>query len=117
MKTIKLKNKHIDYSILIGNGIYKSTGSILKKYLIKKRVFIICDLVVFNLYEKNLSTSLKRSKIEAIFIPIKVDERKKNIATVSTLSSKLCHLILIVRIQLLHLEEVFLAILLVLQQV
>ena len=89
MKTIKLKNKHIDYSILIGNGIYKSTGSILKKYLIKKRVFIICDLVVFNLYEKNLSTSLKRSKIEAIFIPIKVDERKKNIATVSILSSKL----------------------------
>ena len=89
MKTIKLKNKHIDYSILIGNGIYKSTGSILKKYLIKKRVFIICDLVVFNLYKKNLSTSLKRSKIEAIFIPIKVDERKKNIATVSTLSSKL----------------------------
>jgi 3-dehydroquinate synthetase len=52
MKTIKLKNKHIDYSILIGNGIYKSTGSILKKYLIKKRVFIICDLVVFNLYKK-----------------------------------------------------------------
>ena len=89
MKTIKLKNKHIDYSILIGNGIYKSIGSILKKHLIKKKVFIICDLVVFNLYEKNLSTSLKRSKIEAIFIPIKVDERKKNIATVSTLSSKL----------------------------
>ena len=52
-------------------------------------MFIICDLVVFNLYKNNLSTSLKRSKIEAIFIPIKVDERKKNIATVATLSSKL----------------------------
>ena len=89
MKTIKLKNKHINYSILIGNGIYKSAGSILKKCLIKKRVFIICDLVVFNLYKNNLSTSLKRSKIQAIFIPIKVDERKKNMATVSKLSSKL----------------------------
>ena len=89
MKTIKLKNKHINYSILIGNGIYKSTGSILKKYLINKRVFIICDLVVFNLYKNNLSTSLKRSKIQAIFIPIKVNEKKKNISTVSKLSSKL----------------------------
>ena len=37
MKTIKLKNKQINYSILIGNGIYKGTGSILKKYLIKKQ--------------------------------------------------------------------------------
>ena len=89
MKTIKLKNKYINYSILIGNGIYKNTGSILKKCLIKKRVFIICDLVVFNLYKNNLSTSLKRCKIEAIFIPIKVNERNKNIATVSTLTSKL----------------------------
>ena len=89
MKTIKLKNKQINYSILIGNGIYKGTGSILKKYLIKNRVFIICDYVVFNLYKKKLSTSLKQSKIEAIFIPIKVDEKKKNIATVSKLTSKL----------------------------
>ena len=70
MKTIKLKNKHIDYSILIGNGIYKSTGSILKKYLIKKRVFIICDVVVLNLYKKNLSNSLKSSIIEVIFFRI-----------------------------------------------
>ena len=92
MKIIKLKSKNINYSILIGNGIYKNTGNIVKKYLLKKRVFIVCDQVVYNLYKKSLSASFKQANIEAIFISIKVDEKRKNISTVSKLASKILSL-------------------------
>ena len=35
MKTIRLKNKQIDYPILIGSNLYKDIGKICKKYLEK----------------------------------------------------------------------------------
>ena len=89
MKKIKLKNKDINYSILIDNGIYKNAGNICKPYLFKKRVFIVCDKVVYSLYKKILSNSFQKSKIEVVFIPIEVSEKKKNIATIAKLTSKI----------------------------
>ena len=89
MKKIRLKNKQIDYPILIGSNIYKNVGSICKKYLEKDRVFIVCDKIVYDLYKKVLQNSFNKAKIECIFIPIIVSEKKKNINTVASLSSKI----------------------------
>tara|TARA_B110000240_G_scaffold162268_1_gene181721 strand:- start:85 stop:1185 length:1101 start_codon:yes stop_codon:yes gene_type:complete len=89
MKKIRLKNKQIDYPILIGSNIYKDIGLICKKYLEKNRVFIVCDNVVYDLYKKVLQNSFKKANVECIFIAITVSEKKKNIITVASLSSKI----------------------------
>ena len=89
MKTIRLENKQINYPILIGSNLYKDIGKICKKYLEKNRVFIVCDITIYNLYKDEIYTSFKKTKIECIFIPIAVSEKKKNINTVASLSSKI----------------------------
>ena len=82
MKKIRLKNKQIDYPILIGSNIYKDIGLICKKYLEKNRVFIVCDNVVYDLYKKVLQNSFKKANVECIFIAITVSEKKKNIINI-----------------------------------
>ena len=89
MKKIRLKNKQIDYPILIGSNLYKDIGTISKKYLEKNRVFVVSDSIVYDLYKNKILNSFKKSKIECIFIPITVSEKKKNINTVASLSSKI----------------------------
>ena len=89
MKKIRLKNKQIDYPILIGSNLYKDIGTISKKYLEKNRVFVVSDSIVYDLYKNKILNSFKKSKIECIFIPITVSEKKKNINTVASLSTKI----------------------------
>jgi 3-dehydroquinate synthetase len=67
MKKIRLKNKQIDYPILIGSNLYKDIGTISKKYLEKNRVFVVSDSIVYDLYKNKILSSFKKSKIECIF--------------------------------------------------
>ena len=63
MKKIRLKNKQIDYPILIGSNLYKDIGIISKKYLEKNRVFVVSDSIVYNFYKNKILNSFKKSKI------------------------------------------------------
>ena len=54
MKKIILKNKQIDYPILIGSNLYKDIGTISKKYLEKNRVFVVSDIIVYDFYKNKI---------------------------------------------------------------
>lgn len=77
------------YPIYIGKGILEGFASFLKKHIDVRKVFIITDSRVFELYFSSIFESLRREGISVFHAVFPEGEKHKNLKTVSMLYNKL----------------------------
>ena len=88
-KILEVKTGADKYKIFIGDNILSSSGLLIKKKLIRQRVFIITNKLIYKLYGKKLENTLKKNKINFSKIIINDGEQYKNIKTINLITSKL----------------------------
>lgn len=85
MKTVRVNLGRRSYSILIGNGLLKSLGSCMKEYNFEKKVLLISNPTVFNLYGGIVKESLSNSGFTVVAAEIGDGEEYKTLATAEKL--------------------------------
>ena len=76
--TINVNLDHTNYPIYIGNALIENTAEILSPTLSKRKVFIISDTNVSNLYLHKLENSLKNYNILHKSIVVDAGESTKS---------------------------------------
>ncbi|MBI3306389.1 MAG: 3-dehydroquinate synthase [Candidatus Omnitrophica bacterium] len=61
MKSISVKSRHQDYRIVVGQGLLKKTGSLLKALGLRGKVFIVSQSRVAQLYAGPVKKSLRQN--------------------------------------------------------
>ena len=89
MKRIKVHLKDRSYDILIGRGLLKSLGAILKRLDIGKDAVCITNSSLLNLYKPALARSLKKGGYSVRFETIPDSERAKSIGVAVNLINKI----------------------------
>lgn len=89
MKKIRLSLKERSYDILIGSGLLRSAGRIVKRLDIGKDAVIITNRKLSSLYGKTLERSLNRAGIKARSIFIPDSEKAKSLKTAALVLSDL----------------------------
>ena len=84
---IKVRLKQSSYNIYIGSGILSRSGRIIKPLIKGKKILIVSNRKVFNLYGKILIKSLKKYYKCSVFL-MGDGEQYKNISTVLKILEK-----------------------------
>ena len=80
---IDVKLPHHQYQILIGSGLLESISNFVKPFLGRKRVVIISDETVANLYLPKLQKCLESELIECVSLVLPAGEQAKSWETLS----------------------------------
>ncbi len=89
MKKIRLSLKERSYDILIGAGLLKRSGAIIRKLDIGRDACIITNKKLHSLYGRELERSLGRAGISARSIFVPDSEKAKSIKTATEVLSKI----------------------------
>lgn len=85
MKTVHVNLGARSYDILIGSGILESAGDFFKKYKVGRRIFVVSNPNVSQLYGRSLMEALSRQEFEVTEILIPDGEKFKNLQTVENI--------------------------------
>lgn len=89
MKKIRLSLKDRSYDILIGSGLLKKSGAIIRRLDIGKDACVITNKALYSLYGKDLERSLHKAGLSARFIFVPDSEKAKSIKTATDVLSKI----------------------------
>lgn len=88
-KTLEVKVKDSKYKIVIGSDIIPKIGTLIKKQSLNKKMFIVTNKRIGNLYLKKVEESFKKQKIKIKSIFINDGEKYKTIDTINFICLKL----------------------------
>ena len=89
MKTVRVQLGNRSYDILIGAGLLDQCHQIFEQYEIQKRIFLVCNPSVFQLFGKSLLRRLSKSGYQAAEILIPDGETHKSLQTVEQIYTDL----------------------------
>ena len=84
--TVNVKTGNNSYPIYIGNDLIENTAELLSPLIIKRKVFIISDNNVAELFLEKVETSLKNSHVMCKSIVIEAGENSKNFENVELIT-------------------------------
>lgn len=90
MKKIRLSLKERSHDILIGRGILRESGRLLRKLCAGDSAVIVSNRTVWNLYGKALTSSMRRAGLAAHVELVPDSEKAKSFDTLKRLLNKLC---------------------------
>ena len=82
-REIKIKSDQGDYSIYVEKDLTENIEDLLKALAPKKRVFLLSDINVFPTFGINLMKSLEGNSIACESLSLNLNEKNKNLETVS----------------------------------
>jgi 3-dehydroquinate synthase len=85
MRTVRVSLGHRSYDIHIGEGLLQDAGRLIQARTVGKRVFVISNITVFELYGQPLVDRLTESGLEVVHLLIPDGERSKNLHTVENI--------------------------------
>ena len=85
MRTVRVSLGHRSYDIFIGEDLLQDVGRLVKDRETRKRVFLISNITVFELYGQKVVDELKAADLEVVHLLIPDGERSKNLHTVENI--------------------------------
>ncbi|MFA5143122.1 MAG: 3-dehydroquinate synthase [Candidatus Omnitrophota bacterium] len=86
---VKVALGNRSYDILIGRGLFKKTGGLLKRLDLGNDAVIVTNRRIFNLYGNTLAVILKKSGFTAAFAIVPDSEKAKSSATATSLLNRI----------------------------
>ena len=85
MRTVRVSLGHRSYDIHIGEDLLQDVGRLISEQAVGKRVFLISNITVFELYGQQVVDCLTESELEVVHLLIPDGERSKNLHTVENI--------------------------------
>ena len=85
MRTVQVNLGQRSYDISIGEGLLQDAGQLISKRLTGRRVFLISNLTVFELYGQLVVDGLTAADLDVVHLLIPDGERSKNLHTVENI--------------------------------
>lgn len=89
MKKLKIDLPEKQYDILIEKGLRRQFGSEIKKLYTNKKIFIITDQNVYNIYGEEFEKNLKSNGFEPYFTVVEPGEKSKSISVLESVYDSL----------------------------
>jgi 3-dehydroquinate synthase len=85
MRTVSVSLGHRSYDILIGEDLLGKVAGVLDKHGVGKRIFVISNLTVFELFGQELVDSLSEAGLEVVHLLIPEGEKSKTLHAVENI--------------------------------